>query len=421
MQKIVIEGGRPLSGEVTVSGSKNATLPLMAACLLAEGECRISGAPRLTDVGTLGRVLGELGAGVERQENGDLVLAVEDESRSTASYDMVRTMRASVCVLGPMLAKRGFARVSLPGGCVIGARPIDLHLRGLAALGAEIEVEHGYITARAERLRGARIYMGGSFGSSVLGTANVMMAAALAEGRTVIEHAACEPEIEDLARFLIRMGASIEGAGSHRLVIRGVRRLDGASYTVIPDRIEAGTFMAAAAATGGSVLVRGARAEHLDAVLDRLRDAGASFSVEDGCVRVEPARLKGVELTTMPYPGFPTDMQAQFMAMLSVAEGTSTITEKVYPERFMHAAELVRLGAHISVQGTTAVVEGAAGLSGATVMASDLRASAALVIAALVAEGATEIRRVYHLDRGYEGLVEKFRALGAEIRREEED
>jgi UDP-N-acetylglucosamine 1-carboxyvinyltransferase len=421
VQKIVVEGGRPLSGEVTVSGSKNAALPLMAACLLAEDQCRISGAPRLTDVETLGRVLGELGASVEREAGGDLLISTVDESKSTAGYDLVRTMRASVCVLGPLLAKRGLARVSMPGGCVIGARPIDLHLRGLAALGADIKVEHGYITARAERLRGARIYMGGTFGSSVLATANVMMAAALAEGRTVIEHAACEPEIEELARFLIRMGASIEGAGTHRLLIRGVRRLDGASYSVMPDRIEAGTFLAAAAATGGEVVVRGARAEHLDAVLDRFKAAGGDFAVEDGCIRVRPSALHGTEVTTLPYPGFPTDMQAQFMAMLSCAEGASTMTEKVYPERFMHAAELQRLGAHVTVQGSTAVVEGVPGLSGATVMASDLRASAALVIAGLMAEGTTEVRRVYHLDRGYQDLVDKFRGLGAEVRREEED
>jgi UDP-N-acetylglucosamine 1-carboxyvinyltransferase len=329
-------------------------------------------------------------------------------------------MRASVCVLGPLLAKRGYARVSMPGGCVIGARPIDLHLRGLEALGAKITVEHGYITAEAKRLRGARVYLGGPFGSSVLGTANVMMAAALADGRTVIEHAACEPEIEDLARFLIRMGASIEGAGTHRLLIRGVRRLDGAAHTVIPDRIEAGTFLAAAAATRSEVTVRGARPEHLDATLDRFRACGADFTDEDGVIHVRPSALQGIELTTLPYPGFPTDMQAQFMAMLAVAEGTSTITEKIYPERFMHAAELARLGAQISVQGATAVVEGPAKLTGATVMASDLRASAALIIAGLVAEGATEVRRVYHLDRGYEDLVAKFQGLGARIRREEE-
>jgi UDP-N-acetylglucosamine 1-carboxyvinyltransferase len=420
MQKIVVEGGLPLSGEVTVSGSKNATLPLMAACILAHGPCKISGAPNLTDIDSLAGLLRELGLRVERQANGDLALEVQDESASTASYDLVRTMRGSVCVLGPMLAKRGFAKVSMPGGCVIGSRPIDLHLRGLEALGATIEVEHGYITARADKLRGARIYMGGAFGSSVLATANVMMAACLAEGRTVIEHAACEPEIKDLARFLIQMGASIEGAGTHRLLIRGVRRLDGTEYKVIPDRIEAGTFIAVACATGSEIMVRGARSEHLDSVLDRFRACGADLDeVADG-IQVRPARLRGIELTTLPYPGFPTDMQAQFMAMLSVAEGTSTISEKVYPERFMHASELQRLGAHVSVGGSTAVVEGVKQLSGATVMASDLRASAALVIAGLVADGQTEIRRVYHLDRGYDNLVGKLNALGASIRREEE-
>jgi len=421
MQKIAIEGGKPLRGEVTVSGSKNATLPVMAACLLAEGECRIAGAPRLTDVDTLGKVLDTLGAKVVREADGELAVTVEDETKSTAEYDLVRTMRGSICVLGPLLTKRGYAKVSLPGGCVIGARPIDLHLKGLAALGAEITCEHGYVTARAKRLRGTRLYMGGAFGSSVLATANVLMAASMAEGQTVIEHAACEPEVEDLVRFLIDMGASIEGAGSHRLLIRGVKRLDGARHRVIPDRIEAATFLAAAAATGGSVTVKGAEPGHLAAVLDRFQDAGVRLVANGGAIRVEPGQLRAVDVTTLPYPGFPTDMQAQFMAMLAVAEGTSTITEKIYPERFMHAAELTRLGAKINVRGNVAVVEGVRRLSGATVMASDLRASAALVIAGLVAEGRTDLRRIYHLDRGYEDLVGKLCRLGAAITREEED
>jgi UDP-N-acetylglucosamine 1-carboxyvinyltransferase len=421
MQKIVIEGGKPLAGEVSVSGSKNATLPIMAACLLAEGECRISGAPDLTDVETLGKVLGSLGTRVTRSADGTLSITVEDESKSTAEYDLVRTMRGSICVLGPMVAKRGYAKVSLPGGCVIGARPIDLHLKGLAALGAEISCEHGYVTARAERLRGARIYMGGSFGSSVLATANVMMAACLAEGQTILEHAACEPEIEDLARFLIDMGASIEGAGSHRLLIRGVRRLDGAAHRVIPDRIEAATYLAAAAVTHGQVTVKGADPGHLAAVLDRFQEAGVRLTVSGASIRAEPSELRGTDVTTLPFPGFPTDMQAQFMAMLAVAEGTSTITEKIYPERFMHAAELTRLGAKINVRSNVAVVEGVRRLTGATVMASDLRASAALVIAGLVAEGRTDLRRIYHLDRGYDGLVGKLCTLGASITREDED
>jgi len=420
MQKIVIEGGKPLRGEVSVSGSKNAALPVMAACLLAEGECRISGAPRLTDIDTLGKVLTSLGAKVLREDGGDLVIAVEDESKSTAEYDLVRTMRGSICALGPMLAKRGYAKVSLPGGCVIGARPIDLHLKGLQALGAEIACEHGYVTAKAKRLRGARVYMGGSFGSSVLATANVLMAASLAEGQTVIEHAACEPEIEDLARFLIDMGASIEGAGSHRLLIRGVRRLDGAAHRVIPDRIEAATFLAAAAATRGKVTVRGTDAGHLAAVLDRFQEAGVKVAANGKAITAEGGDLCATDVTTLPYPGFPTDMQAQFMAMLSVARGTSTITEKIYPERFMHAAEMSRLGAKINVRGNVAVIEGVERLTGATVMASDLRASAALVIAGLVAEGRTDVRRIYHLDRGYEDLVGKLSALGANIRREED-
>ena len=420
MQKIVIEGGRPLVGEVAVSGSKNATLPVMAACLLAEGECRIAGAPRLTDVETLGKVLASLGARFAREENGELAVTVEDESKSTAEYDLVRTMRGSICVLGPLLTKRGYAKVSLPGGCVIGARPIDLHLKGLAALGAEITCEHGYVTARAKRLRGTRLYMGGAFGSSVLATANVLMAASMAEGQTVIEYAACEPEIENLARFLIDMGASIEGAGTHRLLIRGVRRLDGAAHRVIPDRIEAATYLAAAAATRGKVTVRGADAGHLAAVLDRFQEAGVKISTNGNSITVQGGELCATDVTTLPFPGFPTDMQAQFMAMLSVARGTSTITEKIYPERFMHAGELSRLGAKISVRGNIAVIEGVERLTGATVMASDLRASAALVIAGLVAEGRTDVRRIYHLDRGYEDLVGKLSALGANIRREED-
>jgi UDP-N-acetylglucosamine 1-carboxyvinyltransferase len=393
----------------------------MAACLLAEGESRISGAPRLTDIETLGKVLASLGAKVLREDGGDLVIAVEDESKSTAEYDLVRTMRGSICALGPMLAKRGYAKVSLPGGCVIGARPIDLHLKGLAALGAELTCEHGYVTAKAKRLRGARVYMGGAFGSSVLATANVLMAASLAEGQTVIEHAACEPEIEDLARFLIAMGASIEGAGSHRLLIRGVRRLDGAAHRVIPDRIEAATYLAAGAATRGKVTVRGTDPAHLAAILDRFQEAGVKVAASGKAITAEGGDLSAVDVTTLPYPGFPTDMQAQFMAMLSVARGTSTITEKIYPERFMHAAEMTRLGAKINVRGNVAVVEGVERLTGATVMASDLRASAALVIAGLIAEGRTDVRRIYHLDRGYDGLVEKLCSLGANIKREDED
>ncbi|HOX08141.1 MAG TPA: UDP-N-acetylglucosamine 1-carboxyvinyltransferase, partial [Planctomycetota bacterium] len=305
MQKIVIEGGKPLRGEVAVSGSKNATLPVMAACLLAEGECRISGAPSLTDIDTLGKVLVSLGARVEREAGGDLAIAVEDETKSTAEYDLVRTMRGSICVLGPILAKRGYAKVSLPGGCVIGARPIDLHLKGLQALGAEIVCEHGYVTAKARRLRGARIYMGGAFGSSVLATANVMMAACLAEGQTILEHAACEPEIEDLARFLIDMGASIEGAGTHRLLIRGVRRLDGAAHRVIPDRIEAATYLAAAAATRGRVTVKGADAGQLAAVIDRFQEAGAAIAASAGSITAEGGDLSAADVTTLPFPGFP--------------------------------------------------------------------------------------------------------------------
>ena len=418
MDKLLIRGGVPLAGRVECSGSKNAALPLLAATVLAEGECRIENVPRLNDIDTLVKILGCLGVTAERDAAGAVATRVESEGESVAPYELVRTMRASVCVLGPLLAKRGYARVALPGGCVIGARPIDLHLKGLAALGARIEVAGGYVTARAERLRGARVYLGGAFGSSVLGTANVMMAAAMAEGRTVIEHAACEPELVDLANFLTAMGASIEGAGSHRIVIRGVKRLDGTAHRVIPDRIEAGTYLLAGAATRGEVEVAGARPEHLDALFDALGAAGVEVEATAGGLAVRAgARPKAVEVTTLPYPGFPTDLQAQFMALMTLSEGASVITEKVYPERFMHVGELARLGAEITREGPTAVVTGVERLAGAPVMASDLRASAALVLAALAAEGETEVRRVYHLDRGYDGLTGKLRALGARIER----
>jgi UDP-N-acetylglucosamine 1-carboxyvinyltransferase len=328
-------------------------------------------------------------------------------------------MRASICVLGPLVAKRGRAKVSLPGGCVIGPRPIDLHLRGLEAMGAKITVEHGYVIAEADRLTGARLYLGGPNGPTVLGTQTVMMAATLADGETVIEHAACEPEIEDLADFLVKMGASIEGAGTHRIRIRGVRKLTGVRYDIVPDRIEAATFLMAGAITGGEVLCRGARADHLDAVLDRLADAGVTVVEEPDGLRVRPGgRPKRTDVTTLPYPGFPTDVQAQMTALLCLAEGESMVTDRVFPDRFIHTAELNRMGAKIARDGGSITVHGVERLEGAEVMASDLRASAALVLAALAAQGETVIHRIYHLDRGYEKLEWKLQRLGADIRRE---
>lgn len=419
MDKFVIRGGTRLEGEVQISGSKNASLPALAACLLAEGESSIGNVPFLNDVETLCRILRCLGMRTRRDSEGRIVCCVEDEEPVTAPYELVRTMRASICVLGPLVAKRGRAKVSLPGGCVIGPRPIDLHLKGLAALGAKIKIEHGYVIAEAERLRGARIYLGGPNGPTVLGTQTVMMAATLADGQTVIEHAACEPEVEDLANLLIKMGASIEGAGTHRICIRGVRKLSGVRHDVIPDRIEAGTFLIAGAITGGNVFCRGARADHLDAVIDRLNEAGVRIVEEPGGLRaIGPARPSRADVTTLPYPGFPTDLQAQITALLALADGDSVITERVFPDRFIHIAELNRMGAKITREGSSVAVHGTDHLEGAEVMASDLRASAALVLAGLAARGETTIHRIYHLDRGYEKLEWKLQKLGADIRRE---
>ncbi|MHC4502894.1 MAG: UDP-N-acetylglucosamine 1-carboxyvinyltransferase, partial [Planctomycetota bacterium] len=348
MDRFVIQGGAALSGEVDVGGSKNASLPALAACLLADGESSIGNVPYLKDVETLCRILSRLGLKARRDSDGRIVCRVEDEQPVTAPYDLVKTMRASICVLGPLVAKRGRARVSLPGGCVIGPRPIDLHLRGLEALGAKMHVEHGYVVAEAERLVGKRIYMGGPNGPTVLGTATAMMAATLADGETVIEHAACEPEVEDLAALLVKMGASIDGAGTHRVRIRGVRKLTGVRHDVIPDRIEAATFLMAGAATGGEVLARGARSDHLDAVLDRLTEAGVAVVEEPEGLRVRATGRAGrVDVTTLPYPGFPTDLQAQMTAVLALADGESVVTDKVFPDRFIHIAELNRMGAKI--------------------------------------------------------------------------
>jgi len=417
MDKFIIRGGRRLRGDVAISGAKNATLPIMAACLLCEGESRILGVPDVTDVVHLSGLLGELGAEVAREGDG-LRLKVVDEQPCHARYDLVRKMRASVCVLGPLLARRGRARVAMPGGCAIGSRPIDIHLRGLKALGAQLDLKEGDIVATAKRLRGAEVFLGGAFGSSVTGTANVMMAASLAAGKTVIEFAACEPEIEDLANFLNAMGAKITGAGSPRVIIEGVDRLQATSHRVIPDRIEAGSFMVAAGITNGEVRLSAARLDHMLAVVDKLRQIGLIIDKADGGAVVSSnRRISATDVTTQPYPGIPTDLQAQLMALLCSADGNSVITEKIYPDRFMHVAELGRMGANIRKEGPTAIVTGVKRLVGAPVMASDLRASAALVLAGLAAEGETSVSRVYHIDRGYDRIEQKLARLGADIQR----
>lgn len=412
MSTILVRGGARLQGRVTISGAKNAALPIIAACLLPHGECRLEEVPRLTDVDTMCGVVSELGLRVER--SGD-TLAIINEGITALEppYDYVRRMRASFLVLGPLLARAGKVKVSLPGGCAIGARPIDLHLKGLAALGAEIEVRNGWVKARARRLKGAPIYL--DF-PSVGATENIIMAASLAEGTTIIENAAGEPEIVDLANFINAMGGKVTGAGTRVIKIDGVRELHGTTHAVIPDRIEAGTFMVAAVATGGDVLLDNVIPTHLKAVMAKLTEAGAILSEENGGIRVRSELpLRAVDIKTMPYPGFPTDMQAQFMALLTVARGSSVITETVFENRFMHVNELKRMGAQIFVEGHCAVIKGVEKLTGAAVKATDLRAGAALIIAGLMAEGETEVSCVHHIHRGYENLVDKLRALGAII------
>ena len=421
MDKFVIHGGNRLKGQVRVAGAKNAALPIMAASLLAEGTSMIRGVPDLADVRNTLDLLGDLGVAATRENDGTVHLAVEDEGDSHARYDRVRKMRASICVLGPLLAKRKRARVAMPGGCAIGSRPVNLHLRGLRALGAEIELDGGDIVAVARKLVGASIFLGGPFGSTVLGTANVMSAATLAEGRTVIECAACEPEIVDLAEFLNAMGAHVTGAGSPRVVIEGVGALRGCEHTIIPDRIEAGTFMIAAAMTNGDVTLTNVRLDHMMAVIDKLREIGVTVESDNGDAAVASARrLEPTDATTQPYPGFPTDLQAQLVALLCLADGNSAVTEKIFPDRFMHVPELLRMGANIRKEGPTAIVTGVRRLVGAPVMASDLRASAALVLAGLIAKGTTTVRRVYHIDRGYDHIEAKLRVLGANIVRADE-
>ena len=415
MDKLLIQGGVPLSGEVAMSGAKNAALPILCACLLTNEPLRLKNLPQLNDIATMLRLIGQMGVTVTMEGNDSLILDAGGLNKPLAPYDMVKTMRASILVLGPLLARCGEARVSLPGGCAIGARPVDQHIKGLQAMGADIHVEQGYIQARATRLKGARIF---TDMVTVTGTENLMMAATLAEGETIIENAAREPEVVDLANCLIAMGARISGAGGDRIVIQGVERLHGATHSIMPDRIETGTYLCAAAATGGEVRLTHTACDYLDAVIDKLREAGCEITCGPHEIWLKaPARLKAVSLRTEPYPAFPTDMQAQFMAINCVAEGTAIIRETIFENRFMHAVELIRLGANIRIDGSNAVVTGVPHLDGATVMATDLRASASLVIAGLVAQGETLIERIYHLDRGYERIEEKLSRLGASVRR----
>jgi UDP-N-acetylglucosamine 1-carboxyvinyltransferase len=419
MDSLLIKGGVPLRGEVAISGSKNAVLPIMAAALLTGEPCVIRRVPNLSDVRFMVQILNWLGASVELK---DTTVRIEARKvKGAGDYDLIRKMRGSVCVMGPLLARLKKATVSLPGGCVIGARPINLHLKGLQALGARITIENGYVEAAAKRLVGTEVFLGGRAGSTVLGTANVMMAATLAEGVTVIESAACEPEVIDLANFLNAMGARIVGAGSPTITISGVKELHGAQHEVIPDRIEAATYAIAAAATNGEVTIRGARADHMHAVLDKLQEAGVKIERLGPDIRVKRnGKLKPIDITTLPYSGFPTDVQAQMMALMTLTPGISIITERIFESRFMHVSELSRLGADIEIEGPSAIVKGGRPLSGAPVMASDLRASAALVIAGLAARGTTQVNRVYHIDRGYEDIDGKLRRLGARIERIEE-
>lgn len=420
MDVFEIEGPVRLEGEIQVAGSKNSTLPIMAAMILPGGVSTIPNAPDLADIKSFEVLLESMGARVERTAGGALQIDSGPLNRPVGEYDIVRKIRASICILGPLLARFGKARVSMPGGCAIGDRPVDIHLRGLRALGAKIHLEQGYIVAEVPPggLVGTQIFLGGPFGTTVLGTDNVMMAAVLARGRTVIESAACEPEVADLANCLNAMGAKITGIGSPRLVIEGVKQLNPVSYPVIGDRIEAGTFMAAAAITRGALRIRNCPIQQMLAVTDRLRHIGLEVEEADNeCTVRYQGRLMPADITTQPYPGFPTDLQAQFMALLALAAGNSVITEKIFPDRFMHVAELNRMAAHLRKEGSSVIVEGVEKLIGAPVMASDLRASAALVLAGMAAEGLTTVQRVYHIDRGYERIEQKLNRVGAKIRR----
>ena len=415
MDKLLIEGGKALSGEVAMSGAKNAALPILCASLLTAEPVHFTNVPHLNDISTMLRLLGDMGVGVTMDGVDGLVLNGGGLNNPVASYEMVKTMRASILVLGPLVARGGEARVSLPGGCAIGARPVDQHIKGLQAMGAEVKVEQGYVHAKATRLKGARIC---TDMVTVTGTENLMMAACLAEGETIIENAAREPEVVDLANCLVSMGARISGAGTDVIRIQGVDKLHGATHAIMPDRIETGTYLCAAAATGGDIRLLKTSAAYLDTVVDKLMDAGCEITVERDAIRlVAPRRLKAVSLRTAPYPAFPTDMQAQFMDINCIADGVATIRETIFENRFMHVNELMRLGANIQIEGNNAIVRGVERLEGATVMATDLRASASLVIAGLVAEGETLIDRIYHLDRGYERIEEKLAKLGASVKR----
>jgi UDP-N-acetylglucosamine 1-carboxyvinyltransferase len=431
MDSFLIRGGQRLKGTIEISGSKNSALPIMAACLMADGKTTLKGVPRLSDIDSMNKLLGELGCHVYRHEptnpgkivgpalNGPLDIEVMDQQQCEARYEIVKTMRASICVLGPLLAKRGKAVVSIPGGCAIGDRPVDLHLRGLHRLGAKFRTENGNIVGEVRgRLKGCRMYLGGAQGPTVLGTINVMSAAALAEGETVLVGAACEPEVSDCAELLIKMGAKIKGHGTPEIRIEGVESLKGAEHRVIPDRIECGTFMIAAAITNGELELKHCNLDHLIAVTDLLDEVGVKTERENGTVFVTASRrINPVEMTTQPYPGFPTDLQAQLMALLCLADGISVITERIFLDRFLHVGELNRMGARIRKEGPTAIIQGVREMQGANVMASDLRASAAMVLAALVAKGTTRVDRVYHIDRGYEKIEQKLAAVGAQIER----
>ena len=417
MEKLIVHGGVTLKGRINISGSKNSALPILAATLLTKEPCVIRRVPDLSDTNYMTQILGEMGADVERASG--VVVVKAEKIGSEAPYDLVRKMRASICVLGPLAGRLRRAVVSLPGGCVIGDRPVDLHLRGMEALGGVVQVEGGNVTVTARKgLKGATVNLMGKHGSTVLGTDNVMMAAVLAKGTTIIEGAAAEPEVEDLASFLKKMGAKIEGAGTNRVVIEGVKELGGAEHTVIPDRIEAGTFLVAGAMAGDGVTLKRVAPDHMKAVLDALRGCGFPMETTRDSITIHAnPDARGFDLTTQPYPGFPTDMQAQFCALACAINDASTITETIFPQRFMHVAEMKRMGANMDLQGATARIRGGVKLSGAPVMASDLRASAALVLAGLIASGKTEINRLYHIDRGYEHLDEKLSALGAQLER----
>ena len=433
MDSFLIRGGTRLKGKIEISGSKNSALPIVAACLMADGRTRLHGVPRLSDIDSMTKLIGELGCQVYRNEptgpgcgdgpalNGPRDIEVQDEKPTHARYEIVKTMRASICVLGPLLAKRGRARIAIPGGCAIGDRPVDLHVRGLQKLGAEFRTEGGDIVgevANGKRLKGCRMYLGGAQGPTVLGTINVMCAAALAEGETVLVGAACEPEVVDCANLLKKMGAQITGEGTPELKIQGVEKLTGTEHRIIPDRIELGTFIIAAAITNGELELKHTQIDHLLAVTDRLEEVGIHIARENGtCYVSSSRRLNPVEMTTQPYPGFPTDLQAQLMALLCLGDGISVITERIFPDRFLHVGELNRMGGRIRKEGPTAIIQGVRELQGANVMASDLRASAALVLAGLVGRGTTKIDRVYHIDRGYEKIEHKLRAVGADIER----